>query len=205
MCLNFLSLRIFQTGFLYWSTGGVCAYWGVKWRLHLDVRLEACEFWQQQESSFSPTCRPATTEQIQCPNGRSGAGKYVRWKIIAGWTRTVQQQRGEVVSNSSGIFSAMGDGGSLLLLWGSRTAGKRWDPPDQVRVTPLCQQAGHPGEESFKIGAMREEQQKVRKWWTGLVRKGYINRGLAWLYSDVWSLKFLQVNLCIFQMMPNLF
>lgn len=38
-----------------------------------------------------------------------------------------------------------------------RTAGKREDPPNQVKQKHLCQQAGQPIEESFRVGMTEEE------------------------------------------------
>lgn len=42
-------------------------------------------------------------------------------------------------------------------LCGLRTARKRWDPPSKVAQKHLCQQAGQPGEENFKLGMMERE------------------------------------------------
>lgn len=47
---------------------------------------------------------------------------------------------------------------------------KRWTVPDQIQQKHLCQEVGEAGEESFKMGIMKEGHNKkhssVRKWLT---------------------------------------
>lgn len=47
----------------------------------------------------------------------------------------------------------------LQVLWPER---ERWDSPNQVGKKHLCQPVGQPGEESFKLGAMLEEDDNLQ-------------------------------------------
>lgn len=73
-----------------------------------------------------------------------------------------------------------------------RAVGEKWDPPDNVgEEQHLCQQAGKPGEESFKLrtmgegdGNLRLSEQNTEKEWkikdVGVMGSGDTSGRIKW-------------------------
>lgn len=93
----------------------------------------------------------------------------------------------------------------LLEPWSPSREGQgllRWNPPGQVKQKFLCQQTGPAGEESFKLGKIRERDmtthRQVRKWWNGLANKGYrvmqtrraLEKNVSGLKAEVGSMNY---------------
>lgn len=96
---------------------------------------------------------------VRCRAWKEGSGS---WRLTAGCTAD-----GDTRLLAFRAMESLLEGQGLL----------RWNPPDQVRQKLLCQQAGPAGEESFKLGKIRERDvtthRQVRMRWNGLANKGY--------------------------------